>query len=83
MTKLHCNLVTVSVGEYMRRVNLKNITTIKLKKQLEENGLPTTGTKADKEMCLEHIIQETDGNPDKFFLTVKETQVNKRKCDMC
>ena len=34
--------------------------------------LPATGTKADLEMCLEHVTRETDGNPDEFFISVEE-----------
>ena len=37
----------------MGRLHLKDMTTIQLKQQLEEKGLPTMGTQANLEMYLE------------------------------
>ena len=45
----------------MGRVYLNNMITIQLKKQLEEKGLSTKGTKADLEMRLEQDIRKMGG----------------------
>ena len=73
------------MGEKIRRVHLKNMITIQLKKQLEEKGLPTTGTKADQYLLgvvsvlgVEQAIRKIDGNLDELFITVEETPTAKK-----